>query len=425
MWTKGKPMGLDESSISWAEAEDERVQLVDSFDLEELRALDPFQALVEAAASVSQAPLAVVALVDRRHIHTVSTVGLSPRSRPRTETLGGEIIERGHTVVVEDFSKEERFGGFVPAIEGRALRFYFGQPLMIDNSIAVGTLSLMDFEPRRVSVHQRAVLSSIVRQIELQLEYILRKRDSLRDSGLAAEAATAHHVDARRQVLTNFLLHDVINAATAVKADADFVRARSVGGPDVSEALDDIAVAVDSMANLLHSAREILLEPDATFKSFDSEVDLRGILEEVGAHHRAHLSQNQWKLEVSDKLRNPVVSGQRKLLVEMFDSLLAVSLASSPPGSTIELEVVDIDDQNVQIALVDAAEPMSDPVKRRLLGRDEGLLERTDVDSEVVRDSVEALSLCNMIVEAHGGMMRVEDVDHGRGGRRFRIHLPR
>ncbi len=415
-------MSLDETSVSMDDDEQVRVRLVDSFDLERLRRQDVFGQLVAAAASAARAPVAVVGLVGSTHTHTISTVGVEPRSELHRETLGPEVVKRGHTLMVEDLSTDPRFAGITPLAGGREVCFYFGQPLMIDNSIPVGTLSVIDFEPRRLSVQERGILTRLARQVELQLEYIARQDATLEQSGLAAEIAASQRVGVRRQILTNFLLHDVINAATAVKADADFVRARSDGPPEVRDALDDVATAVDRMADLLHSARSILLDPDAMFLTFERDVDLAELLAEFERLHTPQLSKSKHRLTISDQLEDSRISGEPRLIREMFEGLLGASMAASDAGSRLEIKLADLDEQTVEIVYCDQGRPMSDTIKRQLFGRD-GASDAADTHAEVARDSIEGLTLCSMIVEAHGGTMHAENRDHS--GRRFRIHLPR
>lgn len=415
-------MSLDETSVSMDDDNQVRERLVDSFDLERLRRQDVFGHLVAAAASVARAPVAVVALVGSTHTHTISTVGVEPRSRPHQETLGPEVITRGHTLMIEDVSTDPRFVEDTPAIDGREVCFYFGQPLMIDNSIPVGTLSVIDFVPRRLSVQERGMLTRLARQVELQLEYIARQDATLEQSGLAAEIAASQRVGVRRQVLTNFLLHDVINAATAVKADADFVRARSDGPPEVSDALDDVATSVDRMADLLHSARSILLDPDAMLLTFERDVDLAELLAEFEQLHTPQLSKSKHQLTISNELEDARISGEPRLIREMFEGLLGASMAASDSGSSLDIQLSELDEQTVKIVYCDEGRPMSDTIKRQLFGRD-GASDTAGAHAEVARDSIEGLTLCSMIVEAHGGTMHAENRDHS--GRRFRIHLPR
>ncbi|MFW5966918.1 MAG: GAF domain-containing protein, partial [Persicimonas sp.] len=236
-------MSLDETSISRIDEGEVRARLVEALDLERLRSQDLFGSLVESAATTADAPVAVVGLVDQTHVHTVSAVGAPPRSRPCEEVLGCSVVERGHTLIIEDLRHDERFPGTSPELDGRVVCFYFGQPLLLDRSIPIGTLTVVDFKPRRLSVNQRGMLTDIARQIELQLEYIVRQDGALEHSGLAAEIAASRRVSVRRQALTNYLLHDVINAATAVKADTDYVRSRAEQNSELNEALDDIAEA--------------------------------------------------------------------------------------------------------------------------------------------------------------------------------------
>jgi signal transduction histidine kinase len=106
----------------------------------------------------------------------------------------------------------------------------------------------------------------------------------------------------------------------------------------------------------------------------------------------------------------------------MFEGLLGASMAAADAGSSLEIQLVELDEQTVEIVYCDEGRPMSDTIKRHLFGRD-GATDSAGAHAEAARDSIEGLALCSMIVEAHGGTMHAEN--RGHSGRRFRIHLPR
>ncbi len=403
-------MGLDESSVSLSYESQAGPRLVDSLNLEQLREESALEQLLEAATSVCDLPAGVIALVDATHVHLLASVGVDWQRLPREHTLVNHVVEQGRPLVIEDASADPRWSALMPELGGEALCFYFGQPLSIDNSVVVGAMAVMDHEPRRISAHQRVVLASIARQVELLLEQRVRRDDAAEHSGLVESMATDRRADVRRQVLTNFLLHDVINAATAVKSDADYVRARLDDDATVGEALDDIAESVDVMATLLHTAREILLDAEATLVSRGRDVDLRQLLRDVHELHRPHLVHRGGRLSVRDTLTDEVISGDRRLLREMFESLLALS----PPGSRIHIDLNELDGERVRIQYCDELDAAVEPP----LGGVQG----TEVPRGA-RDSLEALSLCTMIVEAHCGRMRMSE--RGANERCILIDLPR
>ncbi|MFW5966366.1 MAG: sensor histidine kinase, partial [Persicimonas sp.] len=176
----------------------------------------------------------------------------------------------------------------------------------------------------------------------------------------------------------------------------------------------------------LHSARELLLDPEAMLLGYEREVDLCAVLSKLAEVHRPQLQRNGRKLIIEDNLDEPRISGEPKLLSEMFEGLLGASLSATPPDTNIAVSLEPLDRQTVEIVYRDQGRPMSDRVRHKLFGgADEifGELDpRAEFEPDAARDTVEALSLCSMIVEAHGGVMRAEGDDTGRC---FRIHLPR
>lgn len=416
-------MSLDETSVTRTSSRAAREELVEALDVEALRQGNLFQEMVEAAASVCNAPVALVALVGHSHVQLLSAVGTQARELPLDQMLVEHVVSEGHSLLIEDVSSDARFKDAKIEVQGRQVCFYFGHPLMIDNTIPIGSLTVIDFAPRRLSAHHRAVLTSIARQVELQLEFIVRQKGTIEASGLAAEIAVGHHVNTRRQVLTSYLLHDVINAATAVKADAEYVRGRMSGDADVEEALDDISVSVDAMAELLHSAREILLDPEAALTEFSRDINLERVIEDVIELHEFQFARSGRQVRRTGTLSDPYIAGDRKLLREMIESLVGATLAATPAGSDIEIQLEELDSGTLELVYCDAGDAASDKIHNQVSKPALDMHERRELDAAGARDSMQALSLCSMIVEAHGGTMRIENLKPG--GRCFRIFLPR
>ena len=148
--------------------------------LREYRILDTppeqgFDDLTWLASFICQTPMALVTLIDTHRQWFKSRVGFESSETPRTESICAHAVMNPDRILeVPDAAKDRRFAG-MPAIAGAPfVRFYAGAPLVGARGYAVGTICVMDREPRKLSDDQRRALRILAAQAASQLELRLR-----------------------------------------------------------------------------------------------------------------------------------------------------------------------------------------------------------------------------------------------------------
>jgi GAF domain-containing protein len=143
-----------------------------------------FDDLVVLAAHVCRTPMAMISLVDENRQWFKSTVGMSVRETSREVSICSHAIEQRDLFVVPDLREDDRFRDN-PAVVGEPkIRFYAGAPLVNEDGFALGTLCVVDREPRQLDNDQRDALNALgrlaLRQMELRRNLQLLK-DALSD----------------------------------------------------------------------------------------------------------------------------------------------------------------------------------------------------------------------------------------------------
>lgn len=155
-------------------AETERLAALYALEVLDSPPEPEFDALVQAAALACAAPVARLALVDAQRVWFKAGVGLADVGElPRELTccdiaiLGSDLFE------VADAALDPRFADS-PVVRGgpgrRGLRFYAGMPLRLRDGHLVGTLCVLDHEPRRLSEAQAGVLRLLAVAAALALQ---------------------------------------------------------------------------------------------------------------------------------------------------------------------------------------------------------------------------------------------------------------
>jgi PAS domain S-box-containing protein len=138
--------------------------------LESLHALDvldtapevEFDALARAAAAVCKVPIALISLVDGERQWFKANHGLHGVTETRREVaFCAHTVAKGELFEVEDAATDPRFAANPLVLASPRIRFYAGAPVRMKDGAVVGTLCVVDREPRQLDVHQREVLSQL------------------------------------------------------------------------------------------------------------------------------------------------------------------------------------------------------------------------------------------------------------------------
>lgn len=122
--------------------------------------------ITRTAARVFQMPVVLVTLIDDQRQWFMSRVGLDLCETPRRDSICGHAILETSTMVVPDALLDARFHDN-PLVRGSPyIRFYAGRPLRSKHGLALGTLCLIDQQPRHFSADDHAALNDLADMVE-------------------------------------------------------------------------------------------------------------------------------------------------------------------------------------------------------------------------------------------------------------------
>jgi GAF domain-containing protein len=107
-----------------------------------------YNSIVEFASAEFNVPIAVISLVDNHRQWFKASVGLTVRETSRDISFCGHAILTPDTMVVPDAHADDRFQDNPLVVGDPHIRFYAGAPLRLPDGEIIGTLCLMDQQPR-------------------------------------------------------------------------------------------------------------------------------------------------------------------------------------------------------------------------------------------------------------------------------------
>lgn len=159
---------------------DDRLTTLAQYGLLDGDAEPQFDSLVGAAAKQLDAPISMISLVDARRQWFKARIGLDVSESPIAESFCATAIEQDDLMVVPDATVDERFRDYPNVTGGIKIRFYAGAPLKMRNGERIGTICVIDVEPREgLDDEERVALEDLARRTVAAFEL----RRDLREAG--------------------------------------------------------------------------------------------------------------------------------------------------------------------------------------------------------------------------------------------------
>ena len=205
-----------------------------------------FDDITEMAAKLCNTKIALISLLDSDRQWFKACLGLDARETHRDISFCGHAIHQEDILEIPDASRDERFADN-PLVTGPPfIRFYAGKPLSAENGDKLGTLCVIDPEPRTLSGEERDILIFLGKQVEKQLSLRLYLKQS--EQSLQLIRSQTEQLEVGNQVrsqLIAVLAHDLRSPIASLEG--------------IISAFEDELLSNDQVTTLLQALR-----PDLT-----------------------------------------------------------------------------------------------------------------------------------------------------------------
>lgn len=150
---------------------DEAVRLttLPSLDILDSLGEERFDRLTRMAKHMFRVPIALVSLVDENRQWFKSCIGLEVSETSRDISFCGHAILGDEVFVIPDTLKDDRFADNPLVLEDPHIRFYAGCPIRVANGSRIGTLCIIDREPRDFCAEDEELLKDLAAMVEQEL----------------------------------------------------------------------------------------------------------------------------------------------------------------------------------------------------------------------------------------------------------------
>ena len=150
--------------------EAKRLNVLWQYDVLDTVPEEVFDDLTDLAATICEAPIALISLVDEDRQWFKAKTGVTISETSRDISFCAHCILGDDLFIVPDAAKDARFKNNPLVTTNPKIRFYAGAPLVAPSGHALGSLCVMDKVPRKLRAEQQNALRVLAHHVVSQLE---------------------------------------------------------------------------------------------------------------------------------------------------------------------------------------------------------------------------------------------------------------
>lgn len=304
-------------ALTYTDTDQERVKALVELGLLDGQPRPVFDHLVRLLTRTFAVPTAFVSMVELEKQVFLARHGLDFASTPRDIAFCDHTIRQPEDVmVIPDARLDPRFA-HNPLVTGKPhIRFYAGAPVTLSDGRTLGTVCLVDSQPREFSREDMELLKDQARFVAERIEApMFRAEATIQASEAKFERAEMERL--RRRLNDG---HQIADARVMPLAREVLRRVEEGEGPN---AYDGLALASMRFVDAVQTLGAFMMA-DRVFEL--ETVDLRGVVAEVLHHHRDRIEQARAVVVVGEL---PTVTACPDRLRTVFTELLTNALEAS------------------------------------------------------------------------------------------------
>ncbi|MEY4549215.1 MAG: hypothetical protein RL685_5410 [Pseudomonadota bacterium] len=369
---------------------------------------ESFDNITKLAAKIFGTPISLVSLVDEHRQWFKSRHGIDASETSRDVSFCDHAVRSDQTLIVPDTHLDPRFAKNALVLGAPHIRFYCGVPLRTPEGHSLGSLCVIDRQPRSLDAGQIALLESLGRQVELELE--IRRRLELLEEKLGKALSRAKS----QELLASMIVHDMRGPLTAIIMLTSSI---NPGDKDSKLSLEGLVSEADRLRRMLLDILDVCLNEVGGLRLRRRVFSLTAAATEVVLRVSQSVAARGSCIQLEAADVPLLVDADPELIQRLLENLVSNAVQHAPERAEVSLSFRQLSPERVQGEVTDRGSVIPEAERRSIF---EPL---TRGNGSAHRGHGLGLAFCRLAVEAHGGKLGVRPNANGVGNT-FYFELP-
>lgn len=313
-----------------------------------------FDELTELASVLFKAPIAVVNFIDCGRQWFKSEIGLGVRETPLETSFCAHALLQEDLLVVPDARDDVRFADNPLVTSGPKLRFYAGALLKSNDGFAIGTLCILDYQPREFDLSQQHTLRVLANQVMAQLEQrrLLQESESNRQE-LARLNQQLLEQDRSKDESLAMISHELRNPLSATVMALELLSLKGPLSQGVADGLSIIKRQTKYLARLVEDLLDVSRVATGKISLHKQVVQLSEVVHRSVEIVQMALQEKGHTLRVNLPDEQVLIFADEVRICQVFSNLLGNAIRYTPEGGCISLDAKWLDTTRVEVVVSD------------------------------------------------------------------------
>ena len=320
-----------------------------------------FDEIVRFASALCNMPISLISLVDSNRQWFKAKVGLDANETHPDFSFCAHAILQEDLFEVRDTLEDNRFWDNPLVVEDPEIRFYAGMPLVTSSGNRLGTLCVIDREPRQLSERQKFGLRVLANNVIKIAELRVKNKE-------------LYFATENQKRIISILAHDVRNPLASIKNIIELERSDTIDAEDAAKMMtmvsEQLTNTLEMVENVVNWGQQQLKFGSMQLVDFDLNLLISGIF---GTESLKAIAKNN-RL-INKVQRQTIIHSDERALEFILRNLISNANKYTDGGTiTVALErqglknVLTIQDTGVGMTEKQAAELLKNNTFKSTLG---------------------------------------------------------
>ena len=392
--------------------ESDRIQALKEFNILDTHEEKAFDEIVELASYICGTPISLISFVDEKRQWFKAQKGLGVRETEREYSFCAHAILNDHIFEVEDASNDPRFEDNPLVTSSPNIRFYAGIPLKTKNGSSLGSLCVIDSEPKKINDAQKRALQLLANRVMNEMELRIQNK---KQQEISQELEM---VNTFKDRLLSIVSHDLRAPLNSIKSTVEMFEKGYLQPEEVKQLMGYLKLETNNTSQLLDNLLNWAKTKLEKFQILKEPFDLNIIIEETILLYSPEAQRKGITIDYFKPEKNIELIGDKEMIKLAIRNIINNSIKFCRKGDFIKIKSQVNGDRGI-IILEDTGVGMTTEKLNQILGEnnytsDPGTLNEKEIGLGLI--------LINEIIKANEG--KIIGASSPDEGTTFIVDLP-